>query len=550
MSKKDFYWLNRDSRTFLKRGYLEEGETPEDRIKTIGDSAQKILSIPGFSEKFQSYMAKGWYSLSSPIWANFGKGRGLPISCFGSFVEDKMEEILKKSAEVGMMTKCGGGTSGYFGDLRERGSEISSGGKSNGPIHFLEIFETVANVVSQSNVRRGSFAAYLPVEHPDILEFLQIRGDGNPIQNLSIGVTISDAWMKEMLAGDKDKRKTWGAIIKKRFESGYPYVFFKNAMNRNSPPVYQDKGLEIYASNLCSEIALHSNKDESFVCNLSSMNLLHYDEWKDTDAPEVLTYFLDAVMTEFIDKCKNLPFMEAPRNFAKNQRALGIGVLGWHSLLQSKMIPFESMEAKFLNTEIHKVIQEKTKYATRQLAEVYGEPPLLKGYGERNVTTMAVAPTTSSSFILGQVSPSIEPLNSNYFVKDLAKGKFTYKNPYLEALLEEKEQNTPEIWKTILVKGGSVQHLKFLSDEEKNVFKTFGEISQKEVVIQAAQRQKYIDQSQSLNIMVHPKSSPKDVSQLMIFAWEQGVKTLYYQRGTNPSQELGRNLLECSSCEG
>lgn len=547
---KDFYWLNKDSRTFLKRGYLEDGESPEERIRAIADSAQKTLSIPGFSERFQSYMAKGWYSLSSPIWANYGKKRGLPISCFGSYVEDTMEEILKKSTEVGIMTKGGGGTSGYFGALRERGATISSGGKSNGPVHFLEIFETIANVVSQSNVRRGSFAAYLPVEHPDILEFLQIRSDGNPIQNLSIGVTIGDAWMKEMLAGDKNKRKIWGAIIKKRFESGYPYVLFKNAVNRNSPQVYQDKGLEIYASNLCSEIALHSNRDESFVCNLSSMNLLHYDEWKNTDAVETLTYFLDSVMTEFITKCKDSPYMEAPMNFAKNQRALGIGVLGWHSLLQSKMISFESMQAKFLNTEIHKLIQEKTQYATEQLASVYGEPPLLKGYGKRNVTTMAIAPTTSSSFILGQVSPSIEPLNSNYFVKDLAKGKFTYKNPYLESLLEEKEQNTPEIWKSILVKGGSVLHLDFLSEEEKSVFKTFGEISQKEVVIQAAQRQKFIDQAQSLNIMVHPKSSPKDVSQLMIFAWEQGVKTMYYQRGTNPSQELGRNLLDCQSCSG
>ena len=547
---KDYYWLNKDSRTFLKRGYLDDGETPEERIKNIADAAQELLSIPGFSEKFQSYMSKGWYSLSSPIWANFGKKRGLPISCFGSFIDDTMECILRKSSEVGMMTKCGGGTSGYFGALRERGADIGSGGKSNGPIHFLEIFETIANVVSQSNVRRGSFAAYLPVEHPDILEFLQIRNDGHPIQNLSIGVTISDAWMKEMLAGDKDKRKVWGAIIKKRFESGYPYIFYKNAMNRNAPLVYQDKGLEIYASNLCSEIALHSNTDESFVCNLSSLNVLHYDDWKDTDAPEILTYFLDAVMTEFIEKCKGKPFMEAPRNFAKNQRALGIGVLGWHSLLQAKMIPFESMQAKFLNQEIHKTIQEKTKYATKELAKVYGEPPLLKGYGERNVTTMAIAPTTSSSFILGQVSPSIEPLNSNYFVKDLAKGKFTYKNPYLEDLLEEMDKNTPEVWKSILVKGGSVQHLDFLSDEEKAVFKTFGEISQKEIIIQAAQRQKFIDQSQSLNIMVHPKSSPKDVSQLMIFAWEQGIKTLYYQRGTNPSQELSRNLLECASCEG
>ena len=550
MSKKDFYWLNKDSRTFLKRGYLEGDETPESRIRVIADTAQKILGIPGFADKFENYMSKGFYSLSSPIWANFGLERGLPISCFGSYIDDTMEAILSKSSEVGMMTKSGGGTSGYFGDLRERGAEISSGGKSNGPVHFLEIFETVSNVVSQSNVRRGSFAAYMQVEHPDILEFLGIRSDGHSIQNLSIGVCIGDDWMKEMLAGDKDKRKIWGAIIKKRFESGYPYIFFTDAMNNNSPQVYQDKGLKIHASNLCSEIALHSNPDESFVCNLSSLNLVEYDEWKDTDAPETLTMFLDAVMTEFIQKCKKISFMEAPAKFASKQRALGIGVLGWHSLLQSKGISFESMQAKYLNSEIHKLISEKTKQASKQMAEVFGEPELLKGYGLRNATTMAIAPTTSSSFILGQVSPSIEPLNSNYFVKDLAKGKFTYKNPYLAEVLEKHEKNDDKTWKSILVNGGSVQHLDFLSDDEKSIFKTFGEISQKEVIIQAAQRQKFIDQAQSLNIMIHPKSSPKDVSQLMIFAWEQGVKSLYYQRGTNPAQELSRNLLECESCSG
>jgi ribonucleoside-diphosphate reductase alpha chain len=550
MSLKPYNWLNKDSKTFLKRGYLEEGQSPENRVKDIAESAQKILGIPGFADKFEYYMSRGFYSLSSPIWANFGLKRGLPISCFGSYIDDTMEEILKKSSEVGIMTKAGGGTSGYFGDLRERGSQISSGGKSNGPVHFLEIFETVANVVSQSNIRRGSFAAYMPVHHPDILEFLEIRSDGNKIQNLSIGVCIEDDWMKEMLAGDKEKRKIWGAIIKKRFESGYPYIFFSDAMNNNAPQVYKDKNLKIHASNLCSEIALHSNPEESFVCNLSSLNLVEYDEWKETDAPEILTMFLDAVMTEFIEKCKNIPFMDAPAKFAKKQRALGIGVLGWHSFLQSKSIAFESMQAKLFNSEIHKLLYEKTQNASRQMAQVYGEPEVLNGYGLRNVTTMAIAPTTSSSFILGQVSPSIEPLNSNYFVKDLAKGKFTYKNPYLEKVLEKHEKNNAETWKSILILGGSVQHLDFLSEHEKAVFKTFGEISQKEVIIQAAQRQKFIDQAQSLNIMVHPKSSPKDVSQLMIFAWEQGVKSLYYQRGTNPAQELSRNLLECESCSG
>lgn len=548
MESKKFNWLNKESRLFLQRGYIEGEKTAEERIKEISDAAEKILNLKGFSDRFYDYMSRGWFSLSSPIWANFGLSRGLPISCFGSYVDDNLDSILYKSSEVGSMTKAGGGTSGYFGDLRERGAEISTGGKSNGPVHFLEIFETVTNVVSQSNVRRGSFAAYMPVEHPDILEFLKIRDEGNPIQNLSIGVSISDDWMKDMISGDKQKRKIWGQIIKKRFESGYPYIFFADTVNNNAPQVYKDKGLKIHASNLCSEIGLSSNNEESFVCDLSSMNLLHYDEWKDTDAVETLTYFLDAVMSEFIEKCKGVSFLDHPRNFAERQRALGIGVLGWHSLLQEKMIAFESMEAKYLNVEIHKLIQEKSLKASREMAEKYGEPELLKGYGMRNVTTMAIAPTTSSSFILGQVSPSIEPLNSNYFVKDLAKGKFTYKNPHLKSVLKKHDKDNNETWKSILVTGGSVQHLDFLSQEEKEVFKTFEEISQREIVIQAAQRQKYIDQSQSLNLMIHPKSPPKDVSQLMIFAWEQGVKTLYYQRGANPALELSRNLLECESC--
>jgi ribonucleoside-diphosphate reductase alpha chain len=294
---------------------------------------------------------------------------------------------------------------------------------------------------------------------------------------------------------------------------------------------------------------LSNSEEESFVCDLSSLNLEKWEEWKDTDAVETLTFFLDAVMTEFIDKTENIKFMEAPRNFAVNQRALGVGVLGWHSLLQSKMISFESMEAKMLNNVIWKTIRSKADKASEDMAKQYGEPSLLKGYGRRNTTTLAIAPTTSSSFILGQVSPSIEPLNSNYFVKDLAKGKFTYKNPCLKKLLKLKHKDDDDTWKSILIKGGSVQHLDFLSAEEKEVFKTFGEISQKEIVIQAAQRQKYIDQGQSLNIMIPPNTKPKEVNELMMFAWEQGIKSLYYQRSANPAQELARSILECKTCE-
>ena len=543
---EDYYWLNKDSRLFLERGYLMEGVTPEKRIRQIALKAQRTLGEDGFADKFEDYMSKGWYSLASPIWANYGLKRGLPISCFGSYIDDTMESILGKQAEVGMMTKMGGGTSAYFGALRSRGSEISAGGNSNGPVHFMELFETMTNVVSQSNVRRGSFAGYMPIDHPDILEFLQIRGDGNPIQNMSIGVTVSDSFMKEMLDGDKEKRKIWGKVIQKRYESGYPYIMFSDTVNKNKP---KESG-KIYASNLCSEICLSTNNEESFVCCLSSMNLLHYDEWKETDAVQIMTKFLDTVIEEFIEKTEGLPFMEAPRKFSMAQRAIGIGVLGWHSYLQSKSIAFEDLEAKMLTNQIFKHIESESMLASSEMAKTLGEPEKLKGSGRRNMTTQAVAPTTSSSFILGQVSPSVEPLNSNYFVKDLAKGKFTYKNPYLKEVLKEHGHDTSDVWKSILVTGGSVQHLMFLSDHEKEVFKTFGEISQKEIVLQAGIRQKYIDQSQSINLMIHPKTPPRDTNQLLIYAWEQGVKTLYYHRGTNPSQELSRNLLTCTSCEG
>lgn len=758
------YWLNEDSRTFLERGYLEDGVTPEERIREIAETAERILGIEGFADKFEDYMHKGWYSLSSPVWSNFGLKRGLPISCNGSTLGDRMESILAKTAEVGMMTKYGAGTSAYFGELRGRGAPISVGGTSSGAVHFMELFEAVTNNVSQSNVRRGSFAAYLPVEHPDIEEFLTVRDEGHPIQQMSIGVTITDKWMEEMIEGDVQKRKIWASIIRKRFESGYPYIMFTDNANKAAPQVYKDKGLKIRASNLCvrgdqrvpsqfgmltakelaekgkplvltdgkknvmaspmtlieedvpvykitlangmthvvtgyhkvavrledgtvvdkealdltptdsvvvqsrrgifgnkslvhiidflpsfvfpdeiweaneesqaayirsldwqnftldgdpeflanvqllcanlglsthlsegiltafytgedeawtvesvveegtadvycctvdteesrficngilthncSEIMLASDEENSFVCNLSSMNLLHWDEWKDTDAVKVLTYFLDAVMEEYIEKVENLPFMGAAYNFARSQRALGIGVLGWHSYLQKNMIPFE--EAGELNIEIFRHIEAQTRIASREMAALYGEPPLLEGYGLRNVTTMAVAPTTSSSFILGQVSPSIEPLNSNYFVKDLAKGKFTYKNPYLSDLLEKKGKNTKEVWRSILMNGGSVQHLDFLTEREKAVFKTFGEISPIEIVTQAAERQPYIDQGQSLNLMIHPQTPPKEVSDLLIMGWKAGIKSFYYQRGTNPSQEFSRELLVCSSCE-
>lgn len=544
-----FNWLNDDSRTFLSRGYLQEGVSAEDRIFEIAQAAEKILNKPGFSKKFYKYMMAGYYSLSSPVWSNFGVDRGLPISCNGVYVEDSIEQILQKTAEVGMQTKLGAGTSGYFGGLRPRGSAIRGGGKADGPVHYLRLFDTGTDVISQGSVRRGAFAGYLNIDHPDIHEFLEIREPGAVIQNISIGVTITDEWMESMITGDKTKREVWAKVLRKRKETGYPYLFFTDTVNNNKPKVLKDHNYPIYASNLCSEIALPSSKDWTFVCNLSSMNLVTWDEWKETDAVEIMTYFLDAVMEEYIRKTKGIKFMETAHNFAKHWRALGIGQLGWHSLLHSKMIPFESFDALELGEEISKFIDERSLAASKEMAEIYGEPEGLKGYGERNLTRTAIAPTTSSSFILGQVSPSIEPLASNYFVKDLAKGVFTYKNPWLVDILEAHGKNDDDTWDSILMRKGSVQHLPFLSELEKNVFKTFSEISPLNVVQQAAARQAYIDQSQSLNLMIPPDAPAKDINALIIEGWRLGVKTFYYQRSSNPAQELVRDIMTCVSCE-
>lgn len=542
-------WLNKESRVFLSRDYLREGQSAEERIREIAEAAERYLKKPGFADEFERYLLNGWISLSSPVWANFGLSRGLPISCNGSYIPDSVDGILAKAAEVGMMTKNGAGVSGYFGDVRPRGAPISSGGKSFGSVHFMEIFDKVTTVISQSSVRRGSMAAYLPVEHPDIKEFLTIRDTESPIQKLSIGVCISDRWMEELLAGDREKKKIWAKIIEKRFADGYPYIFFTDNVNKLAPDVYKDKGLKIHASNLCTEIALHYNEFESFVCCLASLNVLYYDEWKDSNVVSAMIYFLDAVLEEYIQKTRDIPFMESARRFAINQRAIGLGVLGWHSYLQSKMIPFESMEAKLQNTLIHKDIWEKALAASKEMAEIYGEPPLLKGYGRRHATLMAIAPTTSSSFILGQVSQGVEPIAANIYTKDLAKGKFTWKNPFLQDVLKKYGKDDYDTWYDISLHAGSVQHLNFLTDSEKAVFKTFGEIPQIEIIIQAVQRQRYIDQAQSINLMIHPDAPVADVSNLMIQAWKLGLKTLYYQRSMNPSQELARELLSCKSCE-
>lgn len=544
------WWKNAESEQNLNRGYLLKGETVEKAIERVCTAAAQRLYKPELKEAFQEMVERGWMSLSSPIWANMGTERGLPISCFNVHVPDNIEGITHKLGEVIMQTKLGGGTSGYFGKLRGRGSAVTDNGKSSGAVSFMRLFDTTMDTISQGGVRRGAFAAYLDVDHPDIMEFLQIKNIGHPIQNLFSGVCVPDYWMQDMVDGDMAKREVWAALLECRQQKGLPYIFFTDNVNKNKPQIYKDLNYVIHASNLCSEIMLPSTEDESFICCLSSMNIETYDEWKDSDAVRLAIFFLDAVLQEFIAKTEDNYYLANANRFAKRHRALGLGVLGWHSYLQKNMIPFEGMRAKQLTASIFKEIRDRAEKATQDLARIYGEAPILKGYGRRNATLMAIAPTTSSSAILGQASPGIEPFSSNYYKVGLSKGNFMRQNKYLKKLLAERGMDNEDTWRGIMLHHGSVQHLQGLTTEEKDVFKTFKEISQLEIIQQAAIRQQYVDQSQSLNLNIPSNLPIKEVNKLIIEAWRLGIKTLYYQRSQSVSKELVTSLVTCKSCEG
>lgn len=548
MRGNPFWWLNEESQSMLERGYLLPNQTVQEKLDIICSYAATILGKLELKEQFYNMFSRGWASLSSPIWANFGESRGLPISCFSSYVADDVDHIFSTLHDVAMMTKNGGGTAGHFSSIRAKGSTVSGGGTASGLMSFLEPFDSTIKNVSQAGVRRGGFAAYCDINHPEILDFLKIKDKTHSIQTLNTAVCIDDKFMQEMIAGDDKKREVWAEVLRSRREKGIPYLFFTDTANRNKPDVYKDRDMMINGSNLCNEIMLHTSADQSLVCCLSSMNVYLYDEWKDTNAVELLTFFLDAVIEDFINKTKGRSGFTRAHKFAKESRAIGVGVLGLHSYYQLHNVAFDSIEAQIMNHDIFKDISEKTKAASAKLAKLYGEPELLKGYGRRNVTTMAIAPTTSSASLLGQTSPSVEPYKSNFYTVGLAKGSFVRKNKSLEKLLKSKGKDTREVWDSIMSQQGSVQHLDFLTEDEKNVFRTFSEINPMTIIQQASVRQKFIDQGQSLNLMIPNSMSIKEINQIHIKAWELGLKGLYYQRGTSVSKEALAKMLECSSC--
>jgi ribonucleoside-diphosphate reductase alpha chain len=569
---KELKWLGKDQRTFLSRGYLDN-QTPEERYQEICDTIQRyslkisnrpikmddeaFVKIMDIGKRFETYIQNGWVSFATPVLKNFGKVENLPISCNMSILDDSLDDIYKGLHEIGILAKNGAGTSQNFSKIRSIGSKISTGGNSNSILDWIELYADLMSKTAQNSARRGFLTPYLSLDHAEIMDFLDIGTKAIPedkqrfFQTITTGVTIPIGWRKSLKEGDLEKRKIWAKVLKTRKEIGFPYIIDLENANENKPQVYKDKGLMILTSNICTEILEYCDFEKTFSCCLSSANAYLFDEWKDDpDFIFDMNIMLDCVIEEYIEKASKINGLQKAVKFAKEHRAIGLGILGFHSYLQKNMIPFGSLQSYQVNNKIFKRIREESDIASKWMAANWGEPEMMKGYGLRNSTRIAQAPTKSTSFIMGGYSEGIEPFLSNYNETKKAKIQVEFKNPELEFLLIQKGKNSPEIWKSIEDQNGSVQHLACLDENEKNVFKTFSEISQVDVIKLAAQRQKYIDQGQSVNVMIHPDTSAKDINKLHMLAFDEGLKSLYYQHSINAAQEFSRDLLECSSCEG
>jgi len=536
-------WLSEEGMITLSAGYLLPGETPRKMFERVAHAASQINRDPNLYDDLFECLWNGWLGLSSPVAANFGTTRALPISCYSVHVGDSISSIYSHLKEVAQLSKNGGGVGVYFGDVRPAGSPISGGGKSTGVVPWCQQYDLAARVVSQGGVRRGSFAIYLPIDHPDVPELLRAKdhskGDPRKFIDSNIALTVSDDFINEMIAGDEKKQELFGEVLKTRMISGSPYLVFIDNANRQNPQCYIERGLGVSTSNLCSEIFLHTDEHHSFVCVLSSLNLARYDEfstWRSSSTgrsvPELAIHLLDAVVSEFIRKAENKVGLGRSVRFAEKSRALGLGTMGLHTLYQKRELPFKSQGARQLNLETHEWIRAEAEKASRELATKFGEPEWATGSGMRHTHLLAVAPTRTNSVISGAFSQGIEPIDSNYFVAKQAKGTFVRKNPVLEKLFCDR--GVPDtVWEQILADKGSVQGLDCLSQEEKEVFQTAREIDQFELIKQAADRQKFICQGQSLNLFVDPESDPAYIMRLHLSAWKMGLKSLYYLKSSS-----------------
>lgn len=549
-------WMQEEGFKTLQRGYLIDDETPRDMYERVAKAAGSYYSNSEYwSRRFFDAMWNNWLCPSTPVLANMGTRRGLPISCNAVHVPDSLDGIFNKVHELAMLSKNGAGVAVYLGDVRGRGAPISGNGKSVGVIPWCRNFDTATATVSQGSTRQGASAVYLQVDHPDIEEFLDIRRPVGDVQrrclNLNHGVCITNKWMEEMLAGDLEKRRLWEKIMVSRVETGEPYLFFTDSANADLPDAYVKNGLRVKSSNICTEITLYTDSDHSFVCCLSSLNLTNFESWP-ADLPATAVRFLDSVISEYLVKSEGMPGLEPSRRSAIKGRAIGIGVLGWHTLLQESNIPFDSFDAMMLNNRVFKTIRTGAEAESKLMAQELGEPEWCKGTGRRHTHLMAVAPTVSNSIISGGHSAGIEPIAANMYSLKSAKGTFFRTNPTLTKKLESLGKNTPAVWKSINQNYGSVQHLDFLSEHDKLVFLTAREINQHAIIKQAEQRQKWIDQAQSINLFFASNSSPKYIHEVHIAAWKAGIKTLYYLRseGVIRGDLASRSKDECAACEG
>jgi ribonucleoside-diphosphate reductase alpha chain len=553
-------WYTEESLQTVNNGYLLPHETPRDMYLRLAKAAADTLNRPDLETEFFTLMWNNWICPASPVLSNMGTDRGLPISCYGPYVPDSIDGLFQHFHEISMLTKNGGGVGSYWGSIRARGAAIKGNGKSEGVVPWLAIADRIALAVGQGGVRRAGLQASLDIEHGDFEEFINIRrpiGDINrQCLNLHHSVNVSDDFMQSVVSGNPTARHKWKELLRARVETGEPYLMFKDTVNNNAPAIMN--GMRINNTQLCSEIFLPNNERHTYVCCLSSLNLVKWDEFSSFTFPSGLTaielsiYFLDAVMSEFITKAKHLPGFEKAVRFSEKSRALGLGVLGWHTLLQKKLLPFDSFQSMMLNAQVFSSIHKQALSATKRLAVEYGEPKWCRGFGQRNLTLLAIAPTMSNSIISGGYSAGIEPISANCYSMKSAKGTFIRKNKQLADLLESKGINNVDTWEAIIKAGGSVQQLKKLSDEERDIFKTAREINQFALINQAAQRQKFIDQGQSLNLFFTAGTSAKYINDVHIHAWQSGLKSLYYLRSETvlKGSAIEYSKSDCVSCEG
>jgi len=537
-------------------GYLLSGESPRQAYERVCSTVAKRLDKPELAQTFYEYIWNGWLCLASPVLSNTGTDRGLPISCFGIDVADSIIDIGQKNLEMMLLAKHGGGVGIGVNQIRPAGALIKGNGTSDGVVPFCKIYDSTILATNQGSVRRGAASVNINIEHPDFEEWLEIREPKGDVNRQSLNLhqcaVVGDKFMRRLEQGDADARKRWGKLLQKRKATGEPYVLFKGNTNKNNPTAYKQNALKVHMTNICSEITLHTDENHSFICCLSSLNLAKYDEWKNTNIIHDSIWFLDGVLEEFIQKAKYRKGFENSVRSAEKGRALGLGVLGWHTYLQERGLPFEGLLAQYETRKIFSQIKIESERASMALADVYGEPLWCVGTGMRNTHLRAVAPTVSNSKLSGNVSPGIEPWAANIFTEQSAKGTFIRKNPTLESILKKEKLNTKEVWDKILADGGSVQDIEGLSEDTKEVFKTFKEINQLELVRQAGIRQQYIDQSVSLNLAFPSEATPKWINKVHMDAWHKGIKTLYYMRTESVLRgDIAQNAMEeCVACDG